>query len=73
MGQIIAYIKDPAWWFSTIFIAIIIGVVSGFAKDRIECWLGYLSTHAREWQQIRAEEREKAIRALADNEGFSSL
>jgi len=70
MEQIVAYIKDPAWWFSAFFIAIIASVVAGFAKDRIERGLGYLSNRAREWQQRKSEEREKVIRALAQNEGF---
>ena len=70
MEKIVAYINDPAWWFSAFFIAIITSVVAGFAKDQIGRWLGKLSNSARELQQRRSEQREKVISALAENEGF---
>ncbi|MEO6021601.1 MAG: hypothetical protein ABIP64_00465 [Burkholderiales bacterium] len=70
MDQIVAYVKDPAWWFSTFVIAIIASVIAGFAKDRIGRWLGHLSIRNRERQQRKSEERKKVIQALADNEAY---
>lgn len=73
MTQIAEYIKDPAWWFSAFFIAIIASVVAGFAKDYIQTWIGSLSTKARERQAKISEHREQVLAALEANEGFLIL
>lgn len=70
MTQILEYIKDPAWWFSAFFIAIIASVVAGFAKDYIQSWIGNLSAKAKQRQSRRSEDRERALTALEENETF---
>lgn len=73
MDQIALYLKDPAWWFSAFFIAIVASVIAGFAKDRIEQWFSHISTKARQIQAQRMEARERMISALAENEGFLTI
>jgi hypothetical protein len=70
MEQIVTYVKDPAWWFSAFFIAIIASVIAGFTKDRIERGLASLFVWARAYQKERAERRQAVIDALAHNETF---
>jgi hypothetical protein len=70
MDQVLAYIKDPAWWFSAFFIAIIASIIAGFAKDRIGQWASTISERSRERHQKRLAARAAAVEALAKNEGF---
>lgn len=70
MDQILTYIKDPGWWFSAFFVAIIASVVAGFAKDRIGRWASTISERSRERYKRRTDARAAAIEALAQNEGF---
>lgn len=73
MTQIIEYIKDPAWWFSAFFIAIIASVAAGFAKDYIQASVGNLSAKAKQRVARRFEDRERALVALEESEGFLVL
>jgi len=70
MGRIASLIQDPVWWFSAFFIAIIASVVAGFAKDRIELWLGSISGRVRSHRQRQLVQKAVIVEALAKNEGF---
>jgi MFS family permease len=70
MQQIAANLRDPSWWFSAFFIAIIASVIAGFAKDRISSWISAVSSKYRNARQAREAQRLAAIKALAENEGF---
>ncbi|WP_324779817.1 hypothetical protein [Thiobacillus sedimenti] len=67
MDSIANYLKDPGWWFSAFFVAIIASVIAGFLKDRIERHLPNLSTRFSAWRSVRAMERAALIKALSDN------
>lgn len=73
MDKIIENIKDPAWWFSAFFIAIIASIVAGFAKDRIERFAGKFLSLNKQRQTARAEQHAKVVNALAEHEGFMIL
>ena len=70
MDKIVLFLKDPSWWFSAFFIAIVASVVAGFAKDRLESLIGKLSNRGRLWQERRRGERAQIEDMMADNEGF---
>lgn len=67
MESIFGYLKDPGWWFSAFFIAIIASVIAGFLKDRIERHLPQLSTTFSAWRARRAEERNSLIELLSND------
>ena len=68
MGNIANQLKDPSWWFTAFFVAILASVVAGFLKDKFEIWLGSLSSNLRIWREKRKIEREKVIEALLTND-----
>ena len=70
MVNIIAFLKDPSWWFTAFFFAIITSVIAGFTKDRIESVISKLSRALSEKQKIKEEEHKIAIETLSENEGF---
>jgi hypothetical protein len=73
MHQIVADMKDPAWWFTAVFIGIVVSVFAGFAKERIELMFGALSGRFRARQIEKAKRRDSVVNALAENEGFLIL
>jgi hypothetical protein len=73
MKQIFEYIRDPSWWFTAFFIAIISSVIAGFAKDYLEVLLSNLSTTAKLKQVRRSENRERFLSALENSESYLLL
>lgn len=70
MEQITAYLKDPAWWFSAFFAAILASIVAAFAKDYIQSGLGKVSASTRKKIAARTARHETVVEALAGNETF---
>lgn len=73
MKQILEYLRDPSWWFTAFFIAIISSVIAGFAKDYLEAVGSNLSTTAKLRQVRRSENRERFISALENSESYLLL
>jgi hypothetical protein len=73
MKQILEFIKDPSWWFTAFFIAIISSIIAGFAKDYIGSLGSNLSATARERQRRRSENLETFISALENSESYLLL
>lgn len=73
MDSIITYLKDPGWWFSAFFIAIIASVIAGFLKDRLERALPALSTKFSEWRTKRVEERNALIEAISNDSALVTI
>jgi hypothetical protein len=53
--------------------AIVASVIAGFAKDRIQSWIGLLSTHPGQRRIEQLERQQRVVTALAENEGFLVL
>lgn len=70
MEEIAKQLRDPSWWFTAFFIAIFASVIAGFLKDRIEKWIGGLSSNLRVWRDKRQVNREAVIEALLANETY---
>ena len=54
MAKIIEYLRDPAWWFTAVFIAILASIAGGFLKDTILRGMSVLS----ESFKMRKEKRD---------------
>ena len=68
MSGILENLKDPSWWFSAFFIAIIASVIAGFAKDRVGLLASSLSNSMRVRQEKRAIANKLRIDELVENE-----
>ncbi len=73
MEDIANNLKDPSWWFTAFFVAIIAGLVAGFLKDKITNIIGGLSSSLREWKEKKEKEQEIIIDALANNEAYLNI
>jgi hypothetical protein len=71
--QIGAYIKDPAWWFSAFFIAIVASIIAGFAKDKLEALFGRFFANYKDRQFSAQESRERTLVALDTNDSFMTI
>lgn len=67
MTQIIEHLKDPAWWFSAFFIAIIASVIAGFVKDNIQALVSNISSKEKQRQEKRSADLERTLVALENN------
>lgn len=73
MTTIINNLKDPSWWFSAFFVAIIAGVIAALVKARIEKLLSNVFTGLKSWQAKREEARNSAIEALLADHFYFQL
>ena len=73
MENIINNIKDPSWWFTAFFVAIIASVIAGFLKERIANLIGGFSSNLSEWREKRKKEEEIIIEALINNEAYFNI
>ncbi|MEL6333386.1 MAG: hypothetical protein AAFQ76_12430, partial [Cyanobacteria bacterium J06626_26] len=67
MDKILELLKDPSWWFSALFIAIMASVIAAFLKDWISSIISIFSSSYRDWSNKKAIEQNKYIQALAGN------
>ncbi len=68
MNSIVENLKDPSWWFSAFFIAIIASVIAGFAKDRIGLLAATLSSSMKLRQEKKLIAKQTQIEQLIENE-----
>ena len=64
MNAIINNVKDPSWWFSAVFVAIIASIFAGFLKERLEKWLGITFSIWKNKRLQNEEARARIIEAL---------
>ncbi|MNJ53592.1 hypothetical protein D3C77_489890 [compost metagenome] len=68
MSGIVENLKDPSWWFSAFFIAIVASVIAGFAKDRLGVLAASLSSSMKLRQEKRLIAKKAQIEQLVENE-----
>ncbi|WP_313080319.1 hypothetical protein [Pulveribacter sp.] len=73
MDQIITNIKDPSWWFSAFFIAIVASVFAGFLKDKIERYLSTLSAGIKSKRAASLAARKAIVDSLVEHPVFLTL
>jgi hypothetical protein len=60
MTSILQALRDPAWWFSVIVVALLVNVIAAFAKD----WLGQI--FSRYAAKLAEEKRQLEEKIVAD-------
>lgn len=68
MSSIVENLKDPSWWFSAFFIAIVASVIAGFAKDRLGLLAASFSSSIKLRQEKRLIAKQAQIEQLVENE-----
>lgn len=70
MDEIQAAIKSPVWWFSAVFIALAINLISSYLRDGTDRALRYLRKKLDDQKQKVAESNEVFIRKLQSDESL---
>ncbi len=73
MEDIANNLKDPSWWFTAFFVAILASVIAGLLKDKIANLIGGLSSSLRAWKEKREKERETIIDALVNDSSYLNI
>ncbi len=73
MEAIVDNLKDPSWWFSAFFVAIIASIIAAFLKERMEKWLGNTFSSLKSWRVQREAERSKVIEALLTDQTYFQM
>jgi hypothetical protein len=53
MNRIFENLQDPSWWFTAIFVAIIVSVFAAYLKEVLSKFLSHFSTRINKWRQKR--------------------
>jgi hypothetical protein len=61
MNSIVSQINNPAWWFTTIIVALFVSLLAGFLKDWLYSWLG---KHVRAYRLKRYRGLRKKVRFI---------
>ena len=64
MDKIFEYLKDPSWWFTTVFIGAIASLLGGF----LNAWLSRISSRYSRWRVKKREQKEAEIQLILSNE-----
>jgi hypothetical protein len=67
LEKIISYLKDPAWWFTAVFIGIIVSLISGFLKDAVRNLAAKFSITYRAKKIREDNDFERQLDALLKN------
>jgi len=70
LEKIISYLKDPAWWFTAVFIAILVSLAAGFLKDAVRNLAARLSTTYRVKKIQEDKEFERELDALLKDQSY---
>ena len=70
MDSIYRLVTDPAWWFTAIFIGLIIAVVGGLITTPLQRWFGTVFTGYKSRAAASRAEREALIKAFSENATF---
>jgi len=70
LEKIISYLKDPAWWFTAVFIGILASLAAGFLKDAVRNLLGKFSTTYRVKQIEKNKTFERELDALLKDQSY---
>lgn len=67
MEQIELLIKSPIFWFASVFIAFIINVFAGFAKDWVQKWLDHISINQEKRSKEKDNQFKEKVQKLIEN------
>ncbi|RNC67344.1 MAG: hypothetical protein ED859_15090 [Desulfuromonadales bacterium] len=67
MNVIIKEINKPEWWFTVVFVGLIVGVIAAYAKDWIASLCSIVSERFNKYNQRREQIEQKEIQLLASD------
>lgn len=70
MQHIVEFTKDPGWWFSAVFIAILAAVLAAYIKDWFGNFLSALSLRYRTRRRNKLRKSALTIRNIARDPGY---
>ena len=82
MDEILNSLHSPGWWFTSVFVSILLSLVVGFLKDAVSrglarSWVWYrkwrAATLSRKEREVEFLSREPAILTLYNNETAAVL
>lgn len=70
MDRIYAYLKDPGWWFSAFFVALLTSIFAAYLKDWIGAALGGMSVRYRNYRRRKLRLSAHTINNIAADPGY---
>lgn len=70
MDKIAEFVKDPSWWFSAFFVAVIASVLAAFLKDWFSKLLSQFSNSYKLYRYKNLRKTVKTIQNIENNNGY---
>src|SRR2546426_4398595 len=67
LHKVSTILQDPAWWFTTVLVGIIVGVIAAFGKDILRDAIALLSSRVRARRDERRRNEDRVARAIASD------
>src|SRR5437588_6631566 len=68
MDDILHHLKDPSWWFTAFFVAILASVIAAYLREYIGKGLAFFSGHFRIRRDRRLAKLDHIARSIAASE-----
>ncbi len=70
MKEIILEINNPAWWFTAVFVAVLVSTIGGVLSHALILWGAGKIDKYKGWKKQKEESDKKWFMSLVDNEGL---
>lgn len=67
MDKILENLKDPSWWFTAVFIAIVANILAAFFRSGLSVALSTMSKRYRVWREKKKVDEEREIAVIASD------
>lgn len=67
MNRITEHLTDPGWWFTAVFVAVLVSLAAAFLKDALLTALAKVSKYYRTRKKQRDEEVEKQVNLILND------
>src|SRR6266481_6904151 len=67
MEKILQQIRTPEWWFSVVFVGILVGLAASYARGWISFGAALVSHHLKEYFKREAEKDEQRVARFVSN------
>lgn len=73
MDEILSYLQSPGWWFTTVFVAVLVSLLAGYVNNRIDQWLSRSSAWYRQWRASTLARKERELEFLSTEPSILTL
>jgi len=73
MEEILKNISSISWWFGVVFVGVIVSLIAGYLKPRIDNWLANYSKSRKNKNEIEKQEWASEISRLQVDENYRAL